>query len=69
MTGLLVAFQGEAGAYSEEGVRSLFPDAERRPLASIRKVFEAVEVGRCDWGWSRWTTHRREVSTRPTTSF
>ena len=33
MTGLLVAFQGEAGAYSEEGVRSLFPDAERRPLA------------------------------------
>ncbi len=50
MTGLLVAFQGEAGAYSEEGVRSLFPDAERRPLASIRKVFEAVEVGRCDLG-------------------
>ena len=50
MSELLVAFQGEAGAYSEEGVRSLFPDAGSRPLASIRKVFEAVEVGRCDLG-------------------
>jgi len=31
-------------------VNFLFPDAERRPYASIRKVFEAVEVGRCDLG-------------------
>ena len=50
MSDLVVAFQGEAGAYSEEGVSSLFPDAERHPQASIRKVFEAVEVGRCDLG-------------------
>src|SRR6266516_4476991 len=42
----VVAYQGEAGAYSEEGALALFPDAERRALPSIRKVFEAVEVGR-----------------------
>jgi prephenate dehydratase len=41
-----VAYQGEVGAYSEEGALALFPDAERRPFPSIRKVFEAVEVGR-----------------------
>lgn len=46
----IVAYQGEAGAYSEEGALSLFPDGELRPLSSIRKVFEAVEVGRVDLG-------------------
>jgi prephenate dehydratase len=42
----VVAYQGEAGAYSEEGVLALFPGMEQLPLPSIRKVFEAVEVGR-----------------------
>jgi prephenate dehydratase len=42
----VVAYQGEAGAYSEEGALALFPDADRQALPSIRKVFEAVEVGR-----------------------
>jgi prephenate dehydratase len=46
----VVAYQGEAGAYSEQGVVSLFPEAEHRPLPSIRKVFEAVEVGRVSRG-------------------
>ncbi len=46
----VVAYQGEAGAYSEEGTLALFPAAERVPLPSIRKVFEAVEVGRAGWG-------------------
>ncbi len=46
----VVAYQGEAGAYSEEGVISTFPDAEHLPLQSIRKVFEAVEVGKADYG-------------------
>jgi prephenate dehydratase len=46
----IVAYQGEAGAYSEEGVLNLFPDADRQPFQSIRKVFEAVEVGRVDNG-------------------
>ena len=50
MDDLIIAYQGEAGAYSEEGVLNLFPDADRRPLQSIRKVFEAVEVGRVDHG-------------------
>lgn len=50
MTELMVAYQGEAGAYSEEGVLDLFPAADRRPLQTIRKVFEAVEVGRVDNG-------------------
>jgi prephenate dehydratase len=50
MSEVLVAYQGEAGAYSEEGARLLWPDAEHRPLSSIRKVFEAVEVGRADFG-------------------
>src|SRR5213080_1334251 len=46
----IAAYQGEAGAYSEEGAVALFPDADRRPLPSIRTVFESVEVGRADWG-------------------
>src|SRR3989441_1171986 len=41
----VVAYQGEAGAFSEEGASVLFPDAELRALPSIRTVFEAVEVG------------------------
>jgi prephenate dehydratase len=46
----VVGYQGEAGAYSEEGALGLFPGAELRPFSSIRKVFEAVEVGRVDFG-------------------
>jgi prephenate dehydratase len=46
----IVAYQGEAGAYSEEGVLALWPLASHFPLATIRKVFEAVEVGRADYG-------------------
>lgn len=45
-----VAYQGEKGAYSEEGAVSLFPGADLVPLSSIRKVFEAVEVGRAVYG-------------------
>jgi prephenate dehydratase len=47
---VVVAYQGEAGAYSEEGVRALWPAATHVPVSSIRKVFEAVEVGRVDYG-------------------
>src|SRR5881409_774261 len=46
----IVAYQGEAGAYSEEGALQLFPEAEHRPSPSIRTVFESVEVGRAAWG-------------------
>src|SRR5688500_16083415 len=50
MEDALVAYQGEAGAYSEEGALALFPGAAHEPLNTIRKVFEAVEVGRVDYG-------------------
>ncbi|MDP9224659.1 MAG: prephenate dehydratase [Actinomycetota bacterium] len=46
----VVAYQGEAGAYSEEGALGLFAAADLRPCLTIRKVFEAVEVGRADYG-------------------
>lgn len=50
MTDQIIAYQGEAGAYSEEGVIALFKGATHLPVATIRKVFEAVEVGRADLG-------------------
>ena len=50
MSEQLVAYQGEAGAYSEQGVLDVFGHAGHVPLASIRKVFEAVEIGRVDFG-------------------
>src|SRR5438132_8522837 len=46
----VVAYQGEAGAHSEEGALQLFPDAQHHPFPSIRTVFESVEVGRATWG-------------------
>lgn len=50
MADVIIAYQGEIGAFSEEGAVEMFPDAEHRPFASIRKVFESVEVGRADYG-------------------
>ena len=47
---MIVGYQGEAGAYSEEGAQTLFPHSEHFPLATVRKVFESVEVGRTDYG-------------------
>lgn len=46
----VVAYQGEPGAYGEQGLPRLCPDAEHVPVPSIRRVFEAVEVGRVDYG-------------------
>jgi len=43
-----VAFQGEIGAYSEEAVRGLYPDAEIVPHPEFEDVFEAVETGSCE---------------------
>ena len=50
MSDTRVAYQGEAGAYSEEGALALWPGADLWPSPTIRKVFEAVEVGRVDFG-------------------
>src|SRR3954453_16513591 len=41
----VVAYQGEVGAYSEEGAAAVFPDAERRASKSIRQGVEAGGVG------------------------
>lgn len=45
-----VAFQGEAGAYSEQAVTRLFDLPDTVPLHSVHRVFEAVEIGTVDFG-------------------
>jgi prephenate dehydratase len=47
---MTVAFQGELGAYSQRAVRALFEDASPVPMHSLRKVFEAVDIGAVDFG-------------------
>jgi prephenate dehydratase len=46
----VVAYQGEPESFSDQACQALLPDAERRPTLSIRRVFEAVEVGQVDIG-------------------
>lgn len=41
-----IAFQGETGAFSEEAVGAMFPDATPVPTPSFEDVFDAVEAGR-----------------------
>jgi len=44
-----VAFQGIAGAYSEEAIRQYFgPDVESIPYSTLDDVFPAVENGEMD---------------------
>ena len=43
-----VAFQGEIGAFSEEAVLAVYPDATPVPTASFEEVFDAVEAGAVD---------------------
>ena len=45
-----VAFQGEAGAYSEQAVFNYFGKIETLPCESFDVVFEAVNAQRCDAG-------------------
>ncbi|MFK7848876.1 MAG: prephenate dehydratase [Rhodothermales bacterium] len=45
-----VAFQGELGAYSEEAVLALFPDAVVHPMISFDDVFGGVESGQVEYG-------------------
>ena len=44
------AFQGETGAFSEQAVQALFPDATAVPCASFEAVFAAVVGGDVDRG-------------------
>jgi len=41
-----VGYQGETGAFSEDAVRSLFPDANPTPLRTVRAVFDAIAHGK-----------------------
>ncbi|NNF04077.1 MAG: prephenate dehydratase, partial [Rhodothermales bacterium] len=45
---MIVAFQGETGAYSEEALLEMDPAAEALPCADFESVFEAAESGRAD---------------------
>ncbi len=47
---MIVAFQGEVGAFSEEASRHLFPHEEVSPLPSFESVFDAVHDGSVDRG-------------------
>ncbi len=51
MRKVIVAFQGEHGAYSEEAVYQHFPrDTETLPCHSLKEIFEAIESGRATHG-------------------
>jgi prephenate dehydratase len=45
MTQPMIAFQGEAGANSDEACRDAFPDYEPLPCATFEDAFEAVKNG------------------------
>jgi prephenate dehydratase len=47
---ITVAFQGVAGAYSEEAAASLGPSVQAEGLPSFAEVFAAVQSGRCAAG-------------------
>lgn len=40
-----VGYQGEPGAFSEQAVRTLFPEAQPIPIRTLRQVFEQLEGG------------------------
>jgi len=46
--GKKVAYQGEPGAYSDEAVTALFPEAEAVGFATFRLTFEALSIGAVD---------------------
>lgn len=45
VAGQKVGYQGEPGAYSDEAVSALFPDAEAVGFATFRLTFDALEIG------------------------
>ncbi|WP_119067697.1 prephenate dehydratase [Aggregatilinea lenta] len=48
---MIVAFQGEHGAYSEEAIRRHFgPDAQTLPCESFTGIFQAVQRGDATYG-------------------
>ena len=48
---MIIAFQGEHGAYSEQAVRQHFgPEAEALPCRSFLEIFQAIQNGRATHG-------------------
>jgi prephenate dehydratase len=47
---MVVAFQGERGAHSEDAVIRLFGEVETLPCRTLREVFEAVQGGQAEYG-------------------
>jgi prephenate dehydratase len=45
-----IAFQGEAGAYSEQAIYAYFGSVEGSPCESFDSVFESVRSGKCEAG-------------------
>src|SRR5688572_29122727 len=45
-----VAFQGEAGAYSEQALFNYFGDVQTLPCESFDLVFDSVASNKCDFG-------------------
>ena len=45
-----IAFQGTAGAYSEEALLKVFPEAKPVGFPTFHQVFEAVEAGEAELG-------------------
>src|SRR5947208_7561034 len=50
MPNKLIALQGEPGAYSEEGLTLLYPNARSQPYREFRDVAGAVLAGRAELG-------------------
>src|SRR2546427_5242678 len=50
MSNKRIAFQGEPGAYSEEALYLLHPDAASQPQRECGDVADAVLAGRADYG-------------------
>src|SRR2546422_2479287 len=50
MSNKRIAFQGEPGAYSEEALYLLHPDAASQPQREFRDVADVVLAGRADYG-------------------
>ena len=50
MGGMRIAFQGTAGAYSEEALLKAFPEAKPVGFPTFHQVFEAVEAGEAELG-------------------